>query len=134
MATLRLGLLYFAVVFAFGFLLGVLRTLLLEPRLGAAAAELLELPVMTAISWQVARRLAARGRLERGARLLAGAIALGCLLAVELTVVLALQERSLAQWAASRASVAGAAWAASMVLFALFPGLVAPREPEAPAR
>lgn len=131
---LRLGLSYFVVVFAFGFLLGVLRTLLLEPRLGADVAELLELPVMAAISWQVARWLVARSRLARVARFAAGAIALACLLACEFTVVLALQERSLAQWAASRASLAGAAWALAMVLFALFPGLVTPREPGAPAR
>jgi hypothetical protein len=133
-AALRLGFAYFAVVFACGFLLGVLRTLLLEPRLGADAAELIELPVMTVLCWVVARRLVARRPLRRSARLLAGIIALACLLSLEFTVVLALQGRTLEAWAASRASPTGAAWALSMALFALFPALAAPREPDAASR
>jgi len=133
-AALRFGLAYFALVFACGFVLGVLRTLLLEPRLGPDTAELLELPVMVALCWFVARRLVARSALARRERIVAGAVALGCLLALEFTVVLALQGRTLEAWAASRASPAGAAWALSMVLFALFPGLLSPREPEASPR
>lgn len=134
MAALRLGLLYFAIVFAFGFLLGTARMIFLEPRLGADGAELLEIPIMTAICWFVARRLVARSALARPLRFAAGAIALACLLAFEFTVVLALQGRTLEVWAASRASLAGAAWALSMVLFGSFPGLLAPREPGAPSR
>ncbi len=42
----RLGLAYFAVIFGLGFLLGTVRTLLLEPRIGALPAVALELPVM----------------------------------------------------------------------------------------
>lgn len=134
MAALRFGLAYFAVVFVFGFLLGIVRTLLLEPRLGADEAELLEIPIMIAVCWYVARRLVARSTLARRSRFLAGAIALICLLSFEFTVVLALQGRTLEAWLASRASLAGAAWALSMVLFASFPGLLAPREPGAPSR
>ncbi|MFN8910213.1 MAG: hypothetical protein ACK5YW_13120, partial [Betaproteobacteria bacterium] len=44
--VLRWAALYFAAVFGTGFVLGPLRVLWLEPRLGVRAAELLEAPFM----------------------------------------------------------------------------------------
>jgi hypothetical protein len=49
MRILKAALLYFAIVFGVGFVLGTIRTLWLVPRLGARAAELLEMPVMLVV-------------------------------------------------------------------------------------
>lgn len=53
--TWRYGLLYFATVFAAGFILGTIRVLSLEPWLGARYAELLEMPIMLAVVYFSAR-------------------------------------------------------------------------------
>ena len=45
------GLAYFAWVFAFAFAVGVLRVLVLAPRLGEVGAVLVELPLVLAVSW-----------------------------------------------------------------------------------
>ena len=120
-AAVRLGLAYFAVVFAIGCVLGALRDLLLAPRLGAPPAELLELPVMVAASWVVARGLLRRSRPGAGVRLGAGVLALLCLLGLELTLVLALPGRSVEDWIAARRSAVGAVWVLAMIAFALLP-------------
>ena len=49
------GLLYFALTFGAGFLLGPIRILLIEPRVGVRAAELLEIPVMIGVTLLAAR-------------------------------------------------------------------------------
>jgi len=43
---LKVGALYFAAVFAVGFVLGAIRTLWVEPELGTRVAELIEAPMM----------------------------------------------------------------------------------------
>ena len=55
--ALRLGLIYFSIVFCAGFLLGVLRTLWLAPWIGEQAAELIEFPVMLVVMVIAARRV-----------------------------------------------------------------------------
>jgi hypothetical protein len=44
MQILKAGVLYFAVIFGAGFVLGLIRILWLVPRLGTRVAELLEAP------------------------------------------------------------------------------------------
>ncbi len=46
MQILKAGVLYFAVVFGAGFILGPVRILWVAPRLGTRMAELLEMPIM----------------------------------------------------------------------------------------
>jgi len=46
MLMLKMGALYFAVVFAAGFILGIIRTFWLVPLLGVWLAELVEAPIM----------------------------------------------------------------------------------------
>ena len=56
MQVLKAGAVYFAVVFAVGFVLGTIRTLWVVPRFGARTAELMEMPVMLAVTIVAARR------------------------------------------------------------------------------
>ena len=114
---------YFAIVFAVGFALGVPRVLWLAPALGERAAELIELPVMMLASALAARWLGARLRVPAaaGARLSMGGIALALLLATEFGVVLALRGLSIADYLAGRDPLSGAAYALSLLAFALWP-------------
>ena len=123
MRILKAGVLYFSLVFAAGFLLGSIRVPLLEPRLGARAAELLELPVMllaivAAARW-VLRRLAVPA--SAAARLAMGGIALALMLAAEFGLVLSLRGMSIEQYLATRDPVSGTAYYLSLCVFALIP-------------
>jgi len=46
MQALKAGVLYFALAFAAGFMLGIVRTLWAVPRVGVRVAELMEAPIM----------------------------------------------------------------------------------------
>jgi len=50
MQILRAGVLYFALVFGAGFALGTIRTLWTAPSFGTRTAELMEMPIMLAVS------------------------------------------------------------------------------------
>ena len=67
---------FLAIVFAAGFILGTIRTLVLVPHLGPLAAVLLELPLMLGIAWAVCRWLLRRFAVGEAwtARLAMGAI------------------------------------------------------------
>lgn len=121
--VLRRGSVYFALVFAAGFVLGILRTLWLAPALGERLAELAELPLMLAISAVCAQRLFAQREPvpTTAAALAAGLWALGLMLALEFGVVLGLRGLSFAQWLDGRDPVAGAAYAMALLVFALLP-------------
>jgi ABC-type uncharacterized transport system permease subunit len=123
MPTLRAALAYFAIVFGVGFALGTLRVLWLLPALGERMAELTELPLMLLASALAARWVCARLRVPATARarLAMGAAALLLLLAVESTVVLALRGQTIAENLAQRDPVSGAAYALSLLAFALWP-------------
>ena len=79
------GCLYFVIGFLAGFMLGVLRVLVLAPRLGTTGAVLIELPVILLIAWVTCRSLTTRLRVppEPGARLIMGALAFALLLVAE---------------------------------------------------
>jgi len=125
----RLALAYFGLVLAVGFALGVGRVVWLVPRLGERTAELLEVPVMIAVSYLAARALFARRADVSGPSEAVGAglLALGLLLSVELTVVLTLRDLTWQEYLAGRDPIAGAVYLASLVLFAVMPVLVLPR-------
>lgn len=116
------GALYFAACFAAGAVLGPLRVLALEPRLGMAAAVALEAPVMLVVA-----ALAARAVLRRwpvASPLAVGAVGLALLLAAEALLAAALDRPSpfdpprwLADWIGLALKIA----------FALMPALVARR-------
>ena len=125
------ALLYFAVVFVAGFLLGALRTVFVVPRIGDRFAELAESPLMLLVVYLVARRLVRReSKLAGQAEWFAvGCLALGLMLLSEFTVVLWIRGLSLSTYFANRDPVSGAVYLASLVVFAVCPWLVFRYEP-----
>ena len=122
----KAGLLYFALTFGAGFVLGALRILLLVPRIGARAAELAETPVMIAISWCAARWVVRRLDVPLAAcpRLGVGLLALALMLVAEFSLVLRLRGLTLEEYFATRDPVSGAAYYSALVLLALMPLIV----------
>jgi len=117
---IKAGLLYFAVVFTVGFVLGIIRVLWAAPQFGAQAAELMETPVMLVTiiltaRW-VVRRLAIPAK--RGARLGMGLTALSFLLIAEFGLVLRLRGMSIDDYVATRDPVSG-------MVYYLMPGVLA---------
>ena len=74
-------------VFGAGFFLGPIRILFLLPRFGVRLAELMEFPVMLVVIVLAARWLVRKFQLAAPA-LLVGLLALGLMIAFELTLVL----------------------------------------------
>ncbi len=129
MLILKAGALYFALVFTAGFVLGTIRLLWLVPRFGERAAELIEAPIMLGVivlaaQWTV-RYLAVPPSPPK--RLGVGFVALGILLAAELTLVLWLRGLSIADYVATRDPVSGAVYLVMLGLFAVMPALMARR-------
>jgi hypothetical protein len=129
MQILKSALLYFALVFGAGFLLGTIRVLLVVPRLGVRTAELIEMPVMIAISFLVARWIIRRFPVPPSTteRIAIGLVALVLLLGAEFTFVLWLQGRTISEYLASRDPVAGIAYLIALGVFAAMPLVVACR-------
>jgi len=127
--TLQAGFAYFGIVFAAGLVLGPLRVLALEPRVGSRAAELMELPLMLVVIVYAARWIVRRflRSASRRARLAAGAVALASTLAAELTLVVPVRGLTVAEYFATRDPVAGGAYYAMLAVFALMPLLVCRR-------
>jgi hypothetical protein len=94
---------YVLIVFAAGFVLGVVRTLWLAPRLGAPAAVAIELPVILAVSWFACARVLRRWTPTRLEALAVGAVAFVLLIGAELGLSVGLAGRSVAEhWALYR--------------------------------
>ena len=124
--VVRAGLLYFALTFGAGFVLGPLRILVLVPRVGERAAELMELPVMVGLSWLAARWVTRRLAVpsSTGARVGMGVLAGALLLAAEFALVLPLRGLTLEEYFATRDPVAGAAYYLAVLLLVVMPLLV----------
>ena len=123
---LKAGLLYFATVFAVGFVLGVLRVLWAVPRFGPRGAELIEMPLMLvatilAALWVVRRLAVPPGTWTR---LCMGLVALGFLLLTELSVVLQLRGLSVEEYLANRDPLSGTVYLLMLGLFAAMPWLI----------
>lgn len=126
MLALKAASLYFALVFAAGFALGLVRVLWVVPRFGTRLAELMELPIMLAISFVAARWVVRRLRLPFGcaSRLRMGFAALGLLLVAEFGFVLWLRGISITEYLAAQDPVSRAAYYVALGAFALMPLLV----------
>lgn len=122
MAAVRAGAIYFAAVFALGFVLGALRTTVLVPRLGPTAAVAVEVPVMLAAAWLICGAVLARLKVPARGRdwLAMGAVALALLWLAEALLALALG-MGFGAYAASLATPAGVLGMAAQLVFAAFP-------------
>jgi amino acid transporter len=122
-AAIAAGALYFAVVFAAGFVLGGVRIGLLAPAVGDVAATLIELPVILALSWAacllILRRLRVASR--AGARILMGAVAFTLLIAAEIALGLGLMNRTFTAQMREMATAPALIGLAGQILFAFFP-------------
>ena len=124
------GAVYFAAVFAAGFVLGTIRTLWVAPQVGTRTAELLEAPVMIAVTIFAARWVVRRWKVPSDAapRLAIGFFGLALLLLAEFTVVLWIRGIGFREYWASRDPVSGTAYLLSLCLFAMMPLLAGRRK------
>jgi hypothetical protein len=126
MRTLEAGILYFALVFGAGFALGTIRTLWVVPRTGARMAELVETPIMLAVTIFSARWIIHRLVLPdaASARLGMGGFALLLMLMAEFGFVLRLRKLTLREYFATRDPVAGTVYYVMLVVLAVLPVVI----------
>ncbi len=124
--VVKAGALYFALVFGAGFVLGTIRTLWVVPRVGARTAELMEMPIMLAVTILAARWTVLRLSVPHvsSARFGMGCIALTLMLIAEFGFVLWIRGLSLKEYLATRDPVSGAAYYLLLMVFAIMPRLV----------
>ena len=119
-------LLYFAVVFGTGLVLGPVRVLWLEPRVGPAIAELIEAPFLVIAMVGAARWVPKIARttenLRSSAFIRVGALVL--LLMADFTVGYSLRGLALPEQLARFATAPGVIYAILLLLFALMPVLL----------
>lgn len=110
-------------VFAIGFVLGTIRTLLIVPHVGERRAEMLEAPIMILVSFLMARWVVRQMGVPYiiSQRLMMGAIGLLLLLAAEFGFVLWLRGIPLQQYFATRDPVAESVYYSALLVFALAP-------------
>ena len=126
MQLLEASMVYFALVFGLGFLLGAIRVPLLVPRMGARRAELLEMPFML-----IGIVLAARFVLKQfvlpntiWAVLIVGILALSLVLIAEVLLVVALQGDTIKQYFKNRDPISGSVYMLLLTAFALMPLII----------
>jgi hypothetical protein len=115
------GLAYFTLVFSVAFGFGVVRMLVLVPRLGALAAVALEVPLLLVVSWAAAGLVIRRLKVVRGWPLtVMGTVAFGVLMGVEVAMTVAMGG-SVAVWVASLGTPAGGLGLSGQILFGAIP-------------
>jgi hypothetical protein len=126
MRILKAAILYFALVFGAGFLLGPIRILWVVPQLGTRIAELIEAPIMLVIVILAARWVVNRCAVPatRANRLALGSVALLLLLMAEFSLVPWLRHMPIKEYLASRDPVSGAVYYAELGIFAVIPLLI----------
>jgi hypothetical protein len=129
MRALKAGALYFAIVFATGWIFGPIRVLWIVPHLGETAGVLLEAPLMLVVMVVAARWTVRRLALPTShkTRIAVGLTALGLLLVAEVLGARWLRGVSIADVLAGFRSVSGAITLLLFVIFAAVPILVGRR-------
>jgi hypothetical protein len=125
----KAALIYFAVVFGTGFVLGTIRVLWIIPGIGERNAELLEQPLMLiaivlAAQWIVRRTRSASRPIDH---LTIGLVALTLLVVAELLIVLELRKLSFSEYVRSRDPVSATVSFVMLGVFGLMPWLLSKR-------
>ena len=121
---LKAAVVYFALVFGAGFVLGPIRIVFIVPRFGVRLAELMEFPVMLVIIVLTSRWLVRKFQLAAHAWLV-GFLALGLMIAFEFTLVLWLRGLTLSEYFRERDPVAGVGYYLMLLVFAAMPFFMA---------
>ena len=121
---LKAAVVYFALVFGTGFVLGPIRILFIVTRFGVRLAELMEFPVMLVVIVLTSRWLVRKFQLAAHAWLV-GLLALGLMIAFEFTLVLWLRGLTLSEYFRERDPVAGAVYYLMLLVFAAMPFFMA---------
>ena len=124
MAVIITAIVYFVTVFAFAFAMGVARTLAIAPLIGTTAAVLLEVPILLAASWVIARRLLRARDLTLPQRIAVGTIAFVLTMASEAVLSKLMRGQDAGQWAATVATPIGLVGLAGQLGFAAIPALI----------
>ena len=129
MRTLKVGALYFALVFAAGWVFGPIRELWVVPYFGRTAGLLFEAPLMLVVMIAAARWTIRHHAVLSAfkTRATVGLMALGMLLVAEIISARALRGLSIADYLASFRSASGGISLLLFLLFAAMPTLVARR-------
>jgi len=117
------GLLYFTLIFTLAFATGVVRTLFIAPLLGPLAAISLEVPVLLAASWFVARRLLRGRSFSLARRASIGALAFALTMISEAVLAHFMRGQGISEWAAAVATPLGLVGLAAQLGFAGMPVL-----------
>ena len=127
MSVMKAGALYFVAVFGAGFVLGSVRILWVAPQLGARMAELLEVPLMLAVTTVAARWVVRKFVVPSSPskRLGMGVIALSLMLVAEFSLAFWIRGLSIGEYLAGRDPVAGTVYYMMLGVFAAMPLLVA---------
>lgn len=116
---------YFATVFAFAFVLGIIRALWLAPLLESALlAVLCEVPLVLGASWIVAGAVLRRWRVARVAEAAAiGALAFAMLMVAECALAVLAFGQTPGAWLAGMSTGAGVAGLVGQMLFGAVPAV-----------
>lgn len=119
------GVLYFALVFAIAFVMGVLRTIVLaaDPGIPRLAAVLIEAPILIVASWVICRRVVRRLDVPGGVfpRGIMGATGFACVLSAEVALSVAAAGRTVPEHVALYADPSHAVGLVAQIVFAFIP-------------
>ncbi len=130
------GIAYTVGVFAFAFAVGTIRVMLVAPRLGTLLAEMLEAPIVLAVSWRVSLWCTRRFNVSRDARarVMMGAVAFSVLMLLELGFSVLVFGETIDHYLAKYGSTPGVIGLAMQVCFATLPWVQCHLVPERPDR
>lgn len=128
MMILKPGVVYFALVFGAGFVLGPIRILWVAPRLGTRTAELMEYPIMLGVTIAAAHWTVLKFAVppNPALRVGIGLLALALLVIAELSLV-RVRGLSIREYISKRDPLSGSVYYALLAIFAIMPLMVARR-------
>lgn len=121
--ALRAAIVYFALVFGTGFLLGLIRVPFVAPRIGERYAELAEMPLMFLAIYLASRFLRSKycQNTDSVGLIAIGVIALLFLVGAELLLAVLLAGRGIGEYISSRDPVSGSVYLLMLLVFAAMP-------------